>query len=117
MGLVDILHEKIRCPVTGKELDEKIYNKWRKDRTEMTSFHVGDFVEGLEKEYQNNWIKTDYICHACSKLTHGKYGKFVKTDDQVRHPCYVLIENNVIKEVLNEEEFLQKGATEFYEDL
>lgn len=117
MGLVDFLYTKIKCTATGKELDEEICNKWRKDRTEMTSFHVGDSVEGLEKEYQDNWIKTDYICHACSKLTQGGYREFVKTDDQVRHACYVLIENSVIKEVLNEEEFMKRGITEFYEDL
>ena len=71
-------------------------------------------LEEIEPEYNNTWIRTDYICHICSKFTTSKRGyKFIRTEDQSRHYIFIRIKDSEIKEILTEEEFAKLRINEF----
>ena len=74
----------------------------------------GDVLEDIETEYDNTWIRTDYICNVCSKHTSGKNGiTFIKTVDHQRHPVFVHIDQGKICEIVSEQEFEETGIADF----
>ena len=116
MGMFNSIFVDLRCP-TKQEVgsDTEIQIKWQiREARALTVYHLGDVLEDIEAEYDNTWIRTDYICRVCSKHTTGKSGiTYIKTDDQRRHPVFVRIDHGKICEVLTEPEFAKTGVDDF----
>lgn len=121
MGMFNTIYTDIRCPVTNKMSDKTgIQIKCQQSEArQLNVYHVNDSIEDLSEGFNNTWIKTDYICNACStssvkndKLRH------IKTEDQKRHFVFIRVEDSIIKEIMTEKEFLAKKQRETYlEDL
>jgi hypothetical protein len=119
MGMFNSIYADLLCPEQQEiSRDTEIQIKWQHPRSRtLNVYHQGDILEDLEDEYNNTWIRTDYICHVCSRHTTGHHGiAYIKVEDQQRHHVFIRIENAMICEILTEEEFLQKGITTFVED-
>ena len=118
MGMFNCIVADLRCP-TRHELsrDTEIQIKWQAPAARALSvYRLGDVLDDIELEYDNTWIRTDYICHVCSTYTTGKGGiAYIKTDDQKRHPVYVRTEHGKICEIVTEDEFERTGAADFVE--
>ena len=116
MGMFNAIFADLRCPIK-KEVtsDTEIQIKWQaRDARVLAAYHLGDVLEGIKAEYDNTWIRSDYICSACSKQTTGKNGiTFIKTEDQQRHPVFVHIDDGKICEILSEQEFEKTGVADF----
>jgi hypothetical protein len=116
MGMFNSIYSDIICPKTGKVCKStEIQIKWQnRDSRILESYRLGDRLNDLLEEYNNSWIRTDFICDVCSKKTIGYKGKrFIKTDDQVRHFVFVKIENSVISEIIGENEFIKRNVDKF----
>lgn len=120
MGMFNTIFADLMCP-TKHEMarNSEIQIKWQvPEQRQLVAYREGDVLEGIEDEYDNTWIKTDYICNVCSKKTKGWRGvAFVKTMDQSRHPVFVRIEHGQVVAVLGESEFSEKGVKGFVEYL
>ncbi len=117
MGMFDLIDAKLKCSVIKKTLEHKIYVKWRENRS-FEHFKIGDKIKDLISEYNNIWIKTDYICESCSKKTKSKnYGDYVKVEDQKRHDCFIKIKNKQLKQILNAGEFYKLDVKRYINDL
>jgi hypothetical protein len=112
MGMFDIIHAKLKCPKTKESKEREIQIKWRELRL-LEPFKVGDKIKDIFSEYNNTWVRADYLCNSCSKKTKGKYGPFIKTEDQKWHYCFVKMEKNAIKSVLNEKDFKKQGIENY----
>jgi len=116
MGMFNSIVADLRCPIKQEVgSDTEIQIKWQvRESRSLTVYRLGDVLEGIEAEYDNTWIRTDYICHVCSKHTTGKNGiAYIKIHDQQRHPVFVRIDHGKICEVVTEEEFQKTGGTDF----
>ncbi len=117
MGMFDLIDAKLKCSVAKRTLEHKIYIKWREDRS-FKHFKIGDEIKDLISEYNNVWIKTDYICESCSKKTKSKnYRDYIKVEDQKRHDCFIKIENQKIIKILPEKDFYKLGIENYIKDL
>ena len=118
MGMFNSIYADLLCPVKQEiSRDTEIQIKWQHHRSRtLNVYHLGDTLEELEPEYDNAWIRTDYICHVCSRHTEGRYGPYIKTEDQQRHAVFIRIANAVISEILTEMEFTRTGVKTFIED-
>ncbi len=106
----------LRCPTKQDiGIGTEIQIKWQVQAARaLTVYHLGDMLEDIETEYDNTWIKTDYICRVCSRHMTGKKGiTYIKTEDQQRHPIFVHIDQGKIREILSEREFKETGVTDF----
>jgi len=120
MGMFNTILADLMCP-TKREIarDSEIQIKWQEAsfRT-LDVYHKGDVLEHIEKEFDNNWIRTDYICKVCSIYTTGKKGiKFIKTEDQSRHYVFVKVENGLIIEILTDDDFKRLGIETYVDYL
>ena len=116
MGMFNSIFADLMCPKKRKlSRDTEIQIKWQDYKVRnLTTYHVGDVLEEIENEYNNTWIRTDYICNVCSKFTTGKDGmRYIKTEDQSRHYVFIRIEEGRICEILTEEEFKKTGVKQF----
>lgn len=116
MGMFNSIYADMLCP-NKKQISKEteIQIKWQKrEARTLAVYHLDDILEGIEAEYDNNWIRTDYICNVCSKYTSGRRGlKYIKTEDQSRHFVFVKIENGRICQILTEQEFNKTGVKSF----
>ena len=116
MGMFNSILANLRCPA-NREVgrDVEIQMKWQaRDALSLSVYRLGDVLEEIEPEYDNNWVRTDYICHLCSPHTTGRNGsRYIKTDDQRRHFVYVRIDHGRICEILTEEAFAKTGVADF----
>lgn len=120
MGMFNMIRADLLCPVkkrAGKETEIQI--KWQKYKARTLSiYHLGEQLEDLEAEFENRWIRTNYICEVCSKKTRGHRNMpYVRVDDQQWHYVFVKVERSKITEILSEEEFKKRGITNFKADL
>ena len=119
MGMFNSIYADILCPIKNEiSGNTEIQIKWqeRSNRT-LSIYRIGDILEELEDEYNNKWVRTDYICKVCSKYTTGKNDyPFIKVEDQSRHFVFIKIENSKIIEILSEKEFEKKGIKDFFID-
>ncbi len=116
MGMFNSIYADLMCPEKqeiGRETEIQI--KWQKQEARVLAvYHPGDALEEIEEEYDNTWIRTDYICKVCSKYTRGYDGTpYIKVTDQQRHPVFVRIENGRICDILSEEAFEKQGMKSF----
>lgn len=118
MGMFNSIYADLPCP-TEQEIsrDTEIQIKWQVSEARVLAvYHLGDVLEDIEPEYDNTWIRTDYICQVCSKYTTGRNGiRYIKTDDQSRHFVFVRIQEGRICEILTQGQFEKTGVTEFVE--
>ena len=115
MGMFNSIYADLLCPVK-KEVSKntEIQIKWQKYEARVLDvYHVGDFLEDIEGEWDNNWIRTDYICKVCSKQSRYKDDFYIKVDDQQRHFVFVNVQQGWIKEILPEEEFKKRGIKNY----
>ncbi len=120
MGMFNSIYADLFCPEKQEaSKDTEIQIKWQHPRRRtLNVYHPGDVLEDLEDEYNNAWIRTDYICKVCSSHTIGWHGiPFIKVEDQQRHHVFIHIEDATIMEILSEEEFAQKGVTSYVDYL
>ena len=119
MGMFNSIVADLRCP-TKQELgsDTEIQIKWQgREARALTVYHLGDVLEDIEPEYDNSWIRTDYICRVCSTHTTRNNGiSYIKTDDQRRHPVFVRIDHGKVCEILTEVEFEKTSVADFVQD-
>jgi hypothetical protein len=116
MGMFNSILADLVCPVSKKvSKDSEIQIKWQiQDARVLSVYRSGDVLDGIEQEYNNTWIRTDYICRVCSKYTSGRGGaQFIKTDDQSRHYVFLRIDDGKICEILTEGEFNELGIDGF----
>ncbi len=107
-----MIFAELECPTTKETKNREIQIKWRELR-DLKRYVIGDMLDDLFPEYINNWVKTDYVCESCSKLTKGDFGNFVRVEDQQRHYCFIRVENSRIIEVLSEEKFAARGIEDY----
>ncbi len=116
MGMFNSIFADLRCP-TKQEVGSaaEIQIKWQvPPARELAVYRLGDVLEDIEAEYDNTWIRTDYICNVCSKHTAGKNGiTFIRTEDQQRHFVFVHIDQGKVCEILSEQEFEKTGVADF----
>ncbi len=120
MGLFNSIFFDLNCPTKhGISKNTEIQIKWQDYRVRgINSYHVGDVLEEIEDEYNDTWIRTDFICNVCSKFTKGWKGmEYIKSDDQNWHIVFVRIENSKICGILSEQEFNKIGVKEFVDYL
>ena len=120
MGMFNSIYTDLVCPIKKQvNRNAEIQIKWQdKNARNLNVYHIGDFLENIENEYNDTWIRTDYICDSCSKHTMGHKGiSFIKTADQKRHYIFVKIVEAEICEILTEKEFKQRGIEKFVDYL
>ena len=80
----------------------------------LARYHLGDCLEDIDEEFDNNWIRTEYICEVCSKRRKSRDGgDYISTDGQQWHHVFIHIDQGRIKEILTEEEFHRRGVKNF----
>lgn len=119
MGMFNTIYADLTCAFTGKTLPgTPIQIKWQDHKCLWLGvYKVGDMLERLEPGFDNTWVKTEFICDACSRHETGWQGKpYIPTAGQVWHPAYVEIRESRICRVLNETEFTAIGVKKFAVD-
>ena len=119
MGMFNSIHTDLLCPVKNEiSEDTEIQIKWQKYETRNLSiYHLNDDLEDLEDEFNNTWIRTDYICEVCSKKTQGSGSPYVKVDDQQTHFVFVKIKDSKIEKILTEKEFKSGNIKDFVDSV
>jgi hypothetical protein len=112
MGMFDSIYAELECPETKKSEKQEIQIKWRDFRL-LENFKTGDKIKDIWLQYNNAWIRANYLCGSCSKKTKGKNWDYIKANDQRWHYCFVRIENKKIASVLAEKEFLRLGIEDY----
>ncbi len=120
MGMFNTIVSDITCPKTGQiSKDAEIQIKWQaREARILDVYHMDDFMPDILPEYDNTWVRTDYICNVCSPKTTGRDGTpYIRTADQIWHMAFVEIRNGKVCRILSEPEFQALGISEFYDDV
>ena len=118
MGMFNSIVADILCHQTGTlSKDTEIQIKWQdRDARVLDVYRTGDSLPNLISKY-NTWVRTDYICNACSPKTTGHHGTpYIRTDDQRRHIAFVQIKSSKVCRILSESEFQELGVADFTDD-
>ena len=116
--MFNIIVADILCHKTGTlSKDTEIQIKWQdRDARVLDVYRTGDALPNLISKY-NKWVRTDYICNACSLKTTGYDGTpYIRTDDQRWHLAFVEIRSSRVCRILSESEFQELGVTNFTDD-
>jgi len=116
MGMFNSIVADIPCPTTCLvSKGTEIQIKWQAREARMLDmYRVGDLLS----EYDDTWIRTDYICKVCSPKTTGRNGiKYIGTQDQRWHIAFVEIRKGRLHRVVSESEFQQMGIDGFADDV
>lgn len=119
MGMFNSIMADLPCSMIGEKTRGEIQIKWQaRDNREGMAYYLGDTLDRILPEYDNTWIRTDFICEACSKRTMGRSGQsFIKVMDQQRHIVFVRIDEGCIAEIVSEGEFIRRGIETFASDI
>ena len=120
MGMFNSIHADIRCSVTGEvSRDSEIQIKWQEQRARLLDrYHVGDVLPDVEPGFDNTWIRTEFICEACSPKTKaGEHGEYIRTEDQRWHIVFVEIRDAEVVRILPEAEFEALGVSDYVDDV
>jgi hypothetical protein len=115
MGMFNSIYADILCPVENRiSKNTEIQIKWQIKKSRLLNhYRQGNYLEDLKDEFNNNWIRTEYICEACSKHTPYKEWEFIKVEDQKWHFIFVNIRQGRIEQILTPEEFQKICAKDF----
>ena len=115
MGMFNSIYADILCPIKNTiSKNTEMQIKWQKKEARILEhYHLGDYLEDLEEEFNNNWIRTEYICEACSKHTPYKEWIFIKTEDQKWQFVFVNVQQGRIEQILTAEEFRKIDVKNF----
>lgn len=115
MGMFNSIYADLMCPKRKKiTKNTEIQIKWQGQEYRLLNvYHLGDTLEGLLSKYDNTWVRTDYICDSCSKHEIGRFGNFIKVEDQKIHYVYIKIKNSKIHDIYSAKEFKKKGIKKF----
>lgn len=119
MGMFNTIVADLPCQQTGKISENtEIQIKWQAyEARALDVYHIGDSLPDLLSEYDNTWIRTSYICNACSPKTNGRHGlSFIRTDDQHWHIVFIEIMSGKVCRTLSESEFKEEGIDDFIDD-
>lgn len=119
MGMFNSIYADLLCPDKNKiSKDTEIQIKWQKYKARVLAvYHLSDKLEDIEDEYNNNWIRTNYICNVCSKHTKSRNGStYIKTEDQKWHFVFIKIDKGQIVRILAEKEFAKQAVSTFITD-
>jgi hypothetical protein len=109
------------CPTTGSlSVDSEIQIKWQdREARVLAVYHVGDLLEDLEPGYDGAWVRTNYICNACSPRTasSGGGGYHIRREDERWHVAFVELVDSRLVRILAEREFLALGVSRFVDDI
>lgn len=119
MGMFNSIYADLLCPDKNKiSKNTEIQIKWQKYEARVLAvYHLGDTLEDIEEEYNNNWVRTDYICNVCSKHTTSRDGTtYIKTEDQKWHFVFIKIDKGRIANIVPENEFSKQGVNTYITD-
>ena len=107
MGMFNSIMADLPCVASKVAARGEIQIKWQSpEKRSGEVFYVGDVLDSILPEYDNVWIKTDFVCEACSPRTKARDGtSFIKVMDQRRHFIFVRIENGRILQIISEDDF------------
>ncbi|MBI3987299.1 MAG: hypothetical protein HY343_10280 [Lentisphaerae bacterium] len=120
MGMFNTIIADIACPKTGHvSKDTEIQIKWQAHEARILDvYRKGDFLPDLLSKYDNTWVRTDYICNACSPKTTARDGTpYIRSDDQCWHIAFIEIRSGKVCRLLSESEFQGLGIDEFFDDV
>ena len=120
MGMFNSIVSDLLCPDNkAVSKNAEIQIKWQAyEERCLDVYRVGDTLKCILPEFDNCFIRTDYICDACSKHTTLKNGmRFISTSDQKRHYVFVRIVKGRIERVMTEEEFRNTDIKDFVDYL
>ncbi len=116
MGMFNSIFADLTCAKRNKtSIHTEIQIKWQDhDVRCLTNYVLGDILEEIEPEFNNTWIRTDFICNVCSIMKKSKSGEnFISIDGQRRHFVYILINEGKIREILTHKEFKKRNVEKF----
>ena len=107
MGMFNSIIADLPCVANKVTARGEIQIKWQSpEKRSGEVFYVGDVLDSILPENDNAWIKTDFVCEACSPRTKARDSiSFIKVMDQRRHIILVRIENGRIVQILSEDDF------------
>jgi len=120
MGMFNTIVADIACPETHQvSSGTEIQIKWQEREARILDvYRTGDSVPDIMSKYDNTWVRTDYICNACSQKTNSRDGTpYIRTDDQHWHVALVEINNGKVGRVLSDAEAKALGITDFVDDV
>ncbi len=120
MGMFNSIVADIRCQATDKiSKDTEIQIKWQEwESLILDVYHPGDVIPDLPPEYDNTWVRTDFICEACSPRTPSRDGRtYIRSEDQRWHIAFVEMRAGKVCQVLSEPEFEKLGIDEYFDDV
>ncbi len=120
MGMFNTILADIVCQATGAmSKDTEIQIKWQdRDTRVLDVYHEGDLLPDLLSKYDNGWVRTDYICNACSPKSTGHGGTpCIRSVDQHWHIAFVEVARGRVCGVLSEDQFRELGVTDFTDDV
>ena len=120
MGMFNTIVADVRCSATGGvRTHTDIQIKWQaREALTLGVYYLGDFMPDLLSKYDNTWVRTDFICEACSPKTTARDGAlYIRTVDQRRHIAFVEVKDGRVCRVVSEAEFESLGVREFFDDV
>lgn len=119
MGMFNSIVADLPCSTNGQTTSSEIQIKWQIPSARSGAvYHLGDAIEEILPEYDNAWVRTDFVCEACSPRTKGRGSHpFIKVMDQQRHVVFVRVEQARIVEIIGEQDFLSRNIADFASDI
>ena len=84
MGMFNSIIADLPCVQRNETASGEIQIKWQlPEKRSGDAYYLGDTLDGIMPEYDNVWIKTDFVCEVCSARTKAHDGtSFIKVMDQ-----------------------------------
>ena len=119
MGMFNSIIADLPCVRRKVTVTGEVQIKWQlPEKRTGEAFYLGDTLGGIMPEYDNAWIKTDFICEVCSTRTKARDGtSFIKVMDQQRHIIFVRIDNGRLEKIISEDDFDALGIDSRVSDL
>jgi len=120
MGMFNTIVVDVHCPATGRvSTHTSIQIKWQaREARILDVYHLGDFMPDILSKYDNTWVRTDFICEACSPKTAARDGTpYIRTDDQRWHVALIEVKDGKVCRVVSEHEFESLGISKFFDDV
>ena len=120
MGMFNTIVADIACPETHQvSSGTEIQIKWQEREARILDvYRTGDSVPDILSKYDNTWVRTDYICNACSPKTISRNGTpYIRSDDQHWHVAFVEIIRGKVGRIQPEAEANALDITNFIDDV